>query len=383
MELSKRVPARVLVALVGVLVLLVTGCGSAAETSERIVASSTTTVPPAPTTTLGEPLQNTSGASARVAAAFAALEQGRPYRVATSAGQVLEIAVLGIDQTQELDSSRPTSILEVNADGDSYFFVDMGPVLAPLVAGLPDIAAKVDATHLEIWVSRDRMVIDATGYQPIADLNPGQDLGPYAPGVGFIDLEALGGLGGQELVEALIGSSALDPVQMAEQLPSRLGAVTEDPEDPGVFRAQASYGDVVRAMGGDVVSLSRGLAVGIAPTIRLSVDELAGFYQHFYEATPTEVVITITDDGAISSIGMTTDMSGIYEAAFDPDSGLDIGLSAGELADTQRMFADSVNVIETLSVFELDDSITIDPPDGDLEDRTGAAATFFAELVAD
>jgi len=304
-----------------------------------------------------------------------------PYRVSTSTGQVVRSTALGVDQVQELNPSRPTMVAEVAPNGDSNIFVDLGPLFAASAGGNPEVAAALDQTSLELWISAETLVIDATGYQPIADLNPTAELGPFEPGIGVIDLKRIGDIGGRELLEALVGSGVVDPVILAENLPNALDDITQDPADPLLFTAKASYAAALQAQGADLESATRAVAVGIAPAIGVSVDELAGFYQRYYESLPAQIAITLDGDGALVSFGVTADLSSVYQAIGSPDSGIDVGMSDDELADFRELFADTLWIIESVTTFEFDDSIVIVPPSGDYEDRTDKALEFFAELV--
>jgi len=363
------------IALVVLAALVATACGS--SDSAQSVIDAVPTVEAA-----ADDASSPEAGSELLLAALGEVADPGPFRVSSTTAQTLTSSALGLDQVQEADPTRPTTVIEVGEGGDSYLFLDLGPVFAPLAAGDPAVTAALDTTRLEMWTSADELVIDATGYQAIADLNPAADLGPFNPGIGVIDLSRLGGLGGADLAEALVGS-VVSPAELAARLPTVLDNIVQDPSDPLRYTATAGYGSVLEAMGADLEITTRGIAVGVAPAIGLSVDDLAAFYQRYYATVPAELVITLTEDGALNSISVTTDLSTVYAEIFSDDSGLSLGLSTGELADTRELFADTVWVIEAISVFEFDDTIVVTPPTGDFEDRTGVALEFFAELLPD
>ncbi len=382
--LRSRASVRTAIALSVAFSLLTAACGS--EDIAGTLAEGLPTAQASPDSAATEPSNDPDpdpplgdGVDALLAVLSDTGESGS-FRVSATTGQTLRSSALGLDQVQEADPARPTTIVEVAENGDSYIFVDLGPVFAALAAGDPVTAAALDATQLRMWTSADSLVIDSTGYQAVADLNPGADLGPFTPGIGVVDLNRLGGLGGADLAEALVGNVA-SPMELAARLPTALDDIAQDPDNALIFTATASYSAMIEATGGDVQTAARGVAVGIAPAIGLSVDELAAFYERYYGSVQADLVITATQDGRLASIGITTDLSSVYSEVFSATSGLDLGMSEADLTDTREQFADTVWIIETLSTFEFDDSIVVAPPSGDFEDRTELALTFFAELL--
>jgi len=378
-------------ALALLLALVVAACGSGVSVESSTGEAPTVQAPsedsdadePEPTAPASNPDEPEATVNAGGELLLAALSQATdpgPFRVSSTTAQVLRSSALGVDQVQEADPERPTTVIEVSGSGDSYLFLDLGPIFAPLAAGDPAVTAALDTTRLEMWTSADALVIDATGYQAIADLNPAADLGPFNPGIGMIDLNRLGGLGGADLAEALVGG-VVNPAELAARLPAILANIVPDPLDPLLYTATSDYAPLLEAMGADLVTTTRGVAIGIAPAIGLSVDDLAAFYQNYYASVTAELVIALTPDGALSSISVTTDLSSVYTEIYSEGTGLDLGLGAAELADTRELFADTVWIIEASSVFEFDDTIVVSPPTGDFEDRTDVALEFFAELI--
>ena len=321
-----------------------------------------------------------AGAAAAIRSAAARFDTGLAYRVTNSTGQVMRLDALDVDTEQPLDPTRPTAVVETAADGSSYVFIDLGPVLGPLFSGRPEAAAAIDATHVEMWQTGDRLVIDATGYQPIADLNPSADLGMFTPGVGEVDLGAVAPGRREGVVAALIGSTVPDPVTLATVLPDALDAVTEDPADPGRFVASTTYGRLIEAMGGDLDLMSRSSAAPVASTVGVGVEELAGFYLRFFESTEVDVEIRIGDTGVLESVQWTADLSGIFSAMFGPDSGLDFDRSDDELAAAADMFADAEWEMTGRATFELDPSIVVTPPTVPMDDRTGAMLALVDQM---
>jgi hypothetical protein len=297
-------------------------------------------------------------------------------------GQVLKSTALRADTVQEIDPDRPTSVAEITADGEAHIELDLGPVFGALASANPAAADAIDSARVEIWKTGTQFFVDATGFQPIADLNPSNDFGPFAPGLGVIDLARLGDLGEDDLVALLVGNGIPDPVELAASLPTTLDSVTQDPADQSVYTATASYADIVAAIGGDVETIAKGLAVSLSKALEMDVQELVAFYTRVFGEFQSDVVITIGDDGALSSLRITTDLSSVYEKVFDPDTGLDFGQGDAEVAVARRMFADTTWILESLVTFALDDSITVEPPIGDFEDRTDSAIEYYASVTS-
>lgn len=378
---ARRRPAVARWALVAVCASLLAACGTRVETTTREIESTpdTSTAPETPDES-PSPDGAGLGAAAAIRSAAAAFEADLAYRVSNATGQTMRLDALDVDTEQPLDTMRPTAVVETAADGSTHVFIDLGPVLGPLFSGRPEAAAAIDATHVEMWQTGDRLVIDATGYQPIADLNPGADLGVFAPGVGEVDLSAVAADRRDGVVAALIGTSVPDPVELARVLPDALDAVSEDAADPGRFIATTTYGRLIEAMGGDLDLMSRSSAAPIASTIGASVEELAGFYRRFFESIDVDVEIRIDDAGVLESVQWTADLSSIFTSMFAPDSGLDFDRSEAELSAAADMFGDAEWHMTGRAAFELDPSIVVTPPTVPMENRTMAMLALVDQM---
>ncbi len=397
---------RIISAALGAAALVLAGCGGTSEEADDVPATSapstsapdpspstpTTSVEPTLLTTTSPSTPVPSSAASTVPAdsgnalsalitAFSQYDAQQPYRVTTVTGQTMRVEALGIDNVQAADPSRPTTIVEVTSSGDQHIVLDLGPTFAAMATGNPEASAALDGVGAEMWIVGEVLTIDSTRYQAVADINPTFDLGPFAPGIGVIDLARLGDIGGPELVEALAGSSVPDPVELGKRLPESLDAVAQDPSDPLRFTATASYADVIAAQGSDIDTAARSIAVGLAPALGLDVDDLAEFYADYYRGTESDVEIVVGPDGALQSLRVASDLSGIYDAIFSPESGLALDGTEAELSQARAQFAGAEWTIETISTFAIDPSITVAAPPGDHEDRTDIALDFFAELV--
>lgn len=179
----------------------------------------------------------------------------------------------------------------------------------------------------------------------------------------------------------MVGTGIVDPLTLGQRLPAALSAIVVDPNDPSVLTATAGYAVLLEAQGVDVESLTRGQAAALAANFPISVDELAAFYQRFYESLRADVFITIGADGVLETLAVTADLSKIYLELASPTSGPDLGMTEADLTDFRKLFADTVWIAESVTTFEFDEAITVTPPVGDFEDRTDVTIEFFADLV--
>lgn len=314
--------------------------------------------------------------AAALLAAFSNLGEARAYRVYTSSATVNRVPSLGVDATTQIDPTRPMVVLEVAPNGDSHTVLDLGPMLAAPVAD-PALARELDAVGAELWLTGTRLIIDATGYQPVADLNPTYDLGPFRPGVGEVDLTRAEAVGGDELVAALVGGAPVNPIRLAATLPASLEDVVQDPDDPSVFTARSTHTTVLEAFGGDPEANAVAMAAGLAPALSVPAPELADFYVSVFARADADLELRISTSGVLETVSIVTDLSSIYSEMFSEESGL-FEMTSAEREEARSYFADAVLVVESLTSFELDDSIVIDPPPGEFEDRTQDAIDYLA-----
>lgn len=348
-----------------------TSATSAITTAPSTVAPSTAAPTTAAPTTAPVPVE----LPADLAAALAELGEAAAYRSTSTTAQTLRIPVLDIDSTQVMDTDRPTVVNEVAADGDVHAIVDLGPTLA---AGASDQATidALDGVGFELWTTDDLLVMDTTGYAPLLELDPGADLGLFAPGLASIDLARMSSIGRDEAVRLLTGTGG-DPRRLATELPTAITGIEPVPGDGVVYRATSSFGAVTAALGGDVADLATNVAAGIAPTIGVPVGELAAFYESVYARSDAIVEITLAADGSFEAMRVTADLSSVWTLMFAAEGGLDIGLGEDERAEAADAFADAELIVETLTTVDVDDALEVTLPPGEYEDRTIQAVAFF------
>jgi hypothetical protein len=353
--------------------IAVGACGSPGTHVSDVEPTSAPT-PTSTPTAVAESEQLSAAESVRTASLK--LTGHQAWRVTTTTAQTIDIDAFGTHTEQELDPSRPTVRTEIAANGDTHVMLDLGPLLGPIASSTPELADELDSTHVELWTVGDTIYIDATGYQPVADLDPDADLGPFEPGRGTIDLTRVADVAGDDVVRSLVGNDMADPVTLAAALPDALDAVSSDPDRPGVFTATATYAAMLEAWGTDVSELARRSARPIARLTGSDEDEVAAIYERADRSISCDVTITVGPDGALAAVDYTIDASPIFAMLADPVEGLS-DLSATERMQMRQAFDGAVWTARSLLTVEADDAIRVTPPTGDFEDRTDEAIEFF------
>lgn len=283
---------------------------------------------------------------------------------------------LGIAIDSPIDPDRPT-LRGVVAGGASHYVQDLGLLFDGLAgAGQPAVQEAVDAAVLEMWTSPDRLVMDTSGYQPLADLDPTYDFGPFAPGVWFVDLATFVELGREEIVGFIIGNGAGDPSGLASRIGDVLRDVDRTAED--TLTGTTTYGEFLAATGQNVETVSRGIAGGLALNLRVDVDVLTGVLVQIYAATPVSVTVVTTETGELRGIRTLADFSDIFTQMF-ADETLAAQLSAGEAAQVERLFAETDYTIETVTAYEIDPALTVPPAPESTDDRTDQVVAFLKQ----
>jgi hypothetical protein len=180
--------------------------------------------------------------------------------------------------------------------------MDFSPLLGPM---LGDDAPSV---AIEIWTEPDRMVIDTRDYAAaIAKQNPNADLGPFEPGVAFVDLEAVGDES-PDLLAVLGGQASADLKELADRLPDTPEGVQQRGRS---FTGTASFTDLKEAMGFDPQSDARSGAAGLALNLNVDPDLLTDFYVEYFEGTDADITVDVDTDGTIQALWYDVDLSGL------------------------------------------------------------------------
>ena len=336
---SCRGPAgrvRLGLAAVGAAAVLAAGCGGVADDADVITTDA-------------------------VSAALAGTVEAPVHRVTASATETLTMPGLDDDAGFEPPDMAPTIVATV-ADDRQHFLVT--------VAAAPGFrtADGGDPYEFEIWSDSERMVMDTRDYRRLADIAPGVDLGPMAPGLFFIDLAALGATH-PELVDALVGVSPPSLRELAENLPAALDTIEQISQDPPIYVGSISVESLYQAEGVDLVNTVRSTVAGMSLGLGLDIDEMTEMLTEVYRAAEAEVVIEIDDQGLLSVLETRQDLSGVIRATVEAEG------QAPGMTDQDRLEMDAATegaefIVETRAVYETGADIEVPPPPEATEDRT-------------
>ncbi len=323
-------------------VLLVAGCGKGdAESS---------------VTTVGE-----------LGAALAETAEVSTYRVSLSTAQTIRLPFGAVETTAEIDEQAPTMVGEVSS-ARQHFVMDLGALLGPILGEELDL-------QLEMWIDDERLVIDTRSYQQLLDGNPDAQLGPFEPGISYVDLADLEAEG-PEMLAAFGGSALPDLRELAEKLPAALISVERTSLDPTTFVGTITFTDLSEAQGQDIEVISRSAAAGIALNSAMTVDALTKFYIDFYDSTEVEVTIELDGRGLLHVLTTRADLSNLYSAMFETE-GLIPEITESERQEALDEVAGAVHTIETRAVYEADSDLEVPLPPATTDDRTDLWHEFF------
>lgn len=308
---------------------------------------------------------STGSGTATLESAFGKARDATSYRLTSFTAQKLSSSLLGVDTETEIDEDRPTSTAEITPTG-SHVLLDLSALFGPMLGSDEQIG-------IEMWLTADRLTLDSRDYARLKEANPGRDLGPFEPGIAYIDRRSASA-SDSELMGAILGQGIPDLAKVAVDLPRVLEDIKQD---GSTITGGASYADVVTALGQDVEQTARGIAAGLALNIGVDVEELTAFYVSYYEDTRAEVTIELDTDGLLSSIGFTADLSGIYTRIFDSPELFAERPSEEDLAGARELASDTEWVITMLQRYEIDDDLVVDPAPATDDDRTDEWVLFF------
>ncbi len=324
-------------------VLLAAGCGKGdAESS---------------VTTVGE-----------LGAALAETAEVSTYRVSLSTAQTIRLPFGAVETTAEIDEQAPTMVGEVSS-ARQHFVMDLGALLGPIFGEELDL-------KLEMWIDDERLVIDTSDYQQLLDGNPDAQLGPFEPGISYVDLSGLEA-DDPEILAAFGGSALPDLRELAEKLPAALISVEQTSLDPTTFVGTSTFSDLTEAQGQDIGETARSAAAGLALNSSMTVDTLTKFYVDFYDSTEVEVTIELDERGLLHVLSIRADLSNLYSAMFETE-GLIPEMTDSERQEALDEVAEAVHILETRAVYEVDSDLEVPLPPATTDDRTDLWREFFA-----
>ncbi len=298
-----------------------------------------------------------------LSAALADTAEASSYRESLSVGLQLKIA--GVELSSGLDEGSPAFVCEVSSDRE-YCRIDLSTLLES-VFGFP--LGEWDDLEFEMWLDQDRIVMDTTALQPLADAEPDADMGYMEPGVFFVDLASLEAEG-SELMHAVAGSSSPDLSEMAVSLPAALITIEQTSDDPPTFVGTTTSAKLIEALGGNVENEARceaaSLEMASSPE---DLDELTELFIRVFETNTAEVVIELDRQGLLSVLWTTEDYSGIFAGLAESES-FSAEFSEQERQEAMEIFGSAEMILATRVAYEPNADLEVPPPPPTADDRT-------------
>ena len=303
-----------------------------------------------------------------LSAALAETAEASSYRESASFGAVWKIG--GDEISTELDETNPVIVSETSAERGHYR-IYMGRLYESLFGFSLD---DWDDLSLEMWTDDERLVFDTSTLQLLVDANPDVDLGPMAPGVFFVDLNAIEA-DSPEFINAIAGSSTPDLSEMAKSLPAALTSIEQTSTDPSTFVGTTTSARLSEALG---VDDAHSVAANLDTAFSGDIEELAELLVHIFETNTVEVVIELDERGLLSVLWTDQDLSGIFRAlAESEDFGAE--LSEEERQEALEVFESIEYRMATRVAYESDADIEVSLSPLTAEDRTEEWREFLAE----
>ena len=305
------------------------------------------------------PADDSLDAAAALAQAFDSSSTDH-YRVETFQATTLQVRGIGLSQATTIDVDRPAVVGLI--DGDRTW------QRMDLTAMLGDMAAAGDL-GFDIWTDPDRMVIDTRSYVVLEELNPLADLGPFRPGVAYVDLAEVA-TESDDFVAAIAGGGPVSLEVVTERLIASIRELGVS-DDGRTFTGVMWYVDQIEAFGGDVDDLARSSAAGLAQVMGVDIERLTAVYTDTYRRSEATIEIHLDEASLLREIRATIDLAHLYERLGEELPALTgETLTPAEEAQVAAMFADAVFELEQLIRFELDPAEVIPEVPAELEDRT-------------
>ena len=306
-----------------------------------------------------------------LSAALADTAEASSYRVSLAAGMKLSIA--GEELSTGIDENNPVAVGEVSSERE-YFRIDISTLLESLFGFSID---DWDYLGFEMWFDPERIVIDTSAFQQLVDADPDVDLGPFAPGVFFIDLTAIEA-DSPELMNAVAGSSTPDLREMAASLPAALTTIEQTSTDPPTFVGTTTSAGLIEALGGDVEADARCEAAALEMEFSADLDELAELIVEVYETNPAEVVIELDEQGLLSVLWIREDYGAVLRSLAESE-GFGTDLSEEERQEAVEVFESLEMILATRIAYEPDADGEVPMPPPTTEDRTKEWHEFLPE----
>lgn len=294
------------------------------------------------------------------------------YRESVSVGVQLKIA--GAELSSGLDEGSPVFVCVVSSERE-HCRIDMSTLFESLSGFSLD---EWDDLAFEMWSDQERIVVDTRALQPLADEDPDGHMGYMAPGVFFVDLVALEAEG-NELMNAVAGSSSPDLSEMAVSLPAALTTIEQTSDDPPTFVGTTTSAKLIEALGGDAEYQARCEAASLGMFSSENLDEFAELMFQIFQTNTAEVVIELDDRGLLSVLWTTQDLSGIFGALAESSESYEAELSEEERQEAMEVFGSAELILANRFAYEPDADLEVPLPPPTAEDRTQEWYEFLSE----
>lgn len=322
------------------------------------------------------PLERAEGDG--VSALSAALEQtstATSYRATTATGLAFDLGALGQSMEFEADLANPTSLIEVDADGDQYLRVDVAPMANAFLGGMDSTGSLGEDSTLEMWLDGSTVTMDLGAFGPLA--GQGGDASTLDPEQIFtVDLDRLAdGLDTPQIAAAVTSQPAPDPVQMASVLTEVLGDSAQI--DGDTYSGTLSLSDYAAAFGSGADSMLGGMDAAFS---ELGGAGAADAMADLLDDITVDVSMTLAD-GAVDVVRFELDLTPIWKALPEimQEGGGDIG--AGGLGDMSQLLADATFEMTMLLDYDLDPTIDVVAPQGDFPDATDTFLEIYGDAL--
>ena len=310
-----------------------------------------------------------------LSAALADTAEASSYRVTLSGGLTLKIS--GVELTAALDEQNPLAVGEVSPERE-HFKINIGTLLESLFEPhFESLPFDREEVAFEVWADDERLVIDTSALQQLADVDSDVDMGPLTPGVSFIDIAVLEAES-IEFMDAVSGTSTPDLSELAVSLPLALVTIKQTSTDPPAFVGTTTSARLSEAMGSNIEADARSVAVELGMALPADFDELTEIVVQVYETNKVEVVIELDERGLLSVLWTKEDYSDVFRALAESEN-FGTRLSEEERQEAADVMRSIESIFETRIAYEPDADLEVPLPPPTTVDRTEEWREFLAE----
>lgn len=381
----RHVTTRWLVALLSLVALIATACGSSTNAAGEATPATADDASAAVGDAVEDVVSAPDGAAPDAQVLAFAIQASDELSYSFEQGLSMDLNLGGLALAVDSEDAFVTGAIDgedsrVNADIGSF----LGSMLSSLGLDLGVQGPGFEGLEIDVWIVDDTMVIDMSSFAAgIGGFDPtaAAELAPFADGPVAVDLDALADLGDFEDTDAsdLVQqfgqgaqitdpSAVLDALRTVEALEDA-GTSTLDGVDVSVYEATVAMADYLEALDLDV-----GDQLGGLDDLGLPADGADGAAiedtLEAIENLTVDLTIMLDEEGLVRRLESTIDMGAVLAAGAPA---LDDGADAGALGgfDLSQIEA----VVHTWQNFnDYGEDLAITPPAA--QDRTAEIAAL-------